>query len=61
VFPYPSIDQAMVEHVRDLLASGRFQPLLDRRYPLERIVDAYRRAESGTKLGSVLIVVRPPE
>jgi len=61
VFPYPSIDQAMVEHVRDLLASGRFQPLLDRRYPLERIVDAYRHAESGTKLGSVLIVVRPPE
>jgi NADPH:quinone reductase-like Zn-dependent oxidoreductase len=61
VFPYPSIDRAMAEEIRDLLASGRFRPLLDRRYPLEQIVEAYRYVESGHKLGSLVITVRPGE
>nr|WP_035740735.1 NAD(P)-dependent alcohol dehydrogenase [Parafrankia elaeagni] len=58
MFPFPSIDQQMVEHLGDLLAAGKFQPLLDRQYPLEEIVDAYRYVESGRKLGNVVISIR---
>ncbi len=61
VFPVPVIDTTMVEYIRDLLASGQFRPLLDRRYPLEQIVDAYRYVESGQKIGNVVIGIRPPE
>ncbi|WP_322769739.1 NAD(P)-dependent alcohol dehydrogenase [Frankia sp. Cr1] len=61
VFPYPSIDRTMVEYIRDLLASGRFRPLLDRQYPLEQIVEAYRYVESGQKIGNVVIAIWPPE
>ena len=58
-FPVPRISQAMVASFSRLLAAGRFRPLVDRTYPLERIVEAYRYVESGRKLGNVLISVRP--
>lgn len=58
-FPYPRQDQAMVRHFGELLRSGRFTPVIDRRYPLDRIVDAYRFVETGQKVGSVVIDVQP--
>jgi NADPH:quinone reductase-like Zn-dependent oxidoreductase len=48
----------VLEHLRSRLESGAFRPVLDRTYPLEEIVDAYRYVESGQKVGSVLISVR---
>lgn len=59
-FPLPKQDQEIVRHLRDLLASGEFRPVVDRRYPLERIVDAYEFVETGRKVGNVVIVVVPP-
>ncbi|HEY8558205.1 MAG TPA: zinc-binding dehydrogenase, partial [Actinomycetes bacterium] len=32
---------------------------VDRTYPLDEIVEAYRYVETGQKLGSVVISVRP--
>ena len=57
-FPIPRIDQAMVRSFARLLAAGRFRPLVDRIYPLEEIVEAYRYVESGRKLGNVVLKVR---
>ncbi len=54
-FPYPRQDQQMVRRMRDLVESGRFRPVIDRHYSLDRIVDAYRYAETGQKVGSVVI------
>jgi NADPH:quinone reductase-like Zn-dependent oxidoreductase len=59
LFPYPAIDQTVVEYIGGLLASGQFRPLVDRQYPLEKIVEAYRYVESGRKKGSVVIAVAP--
>jgi NADPH:quinone reductase-like Zn-dependent oxidoreductase len=48
---------AVMRHLRGLLESGELRPLVDRHYPLDQIVDAYRYVETGQKLGSVVITV----
>jgi NADPH:quinone reductase-like Zn-dependent oxidoreductase len=59
-FPLPKQDQEMVRYFRDLIEAGEFRPVIDRRYPLEQIVDAYRYVETGRKIGNVVITVVPP-
>ena len=56
-FPIPvERDPAgVMHHLKDLMESGAFTPLIDRRYPLEQIVEAYHYVESGQKVGSVVI------
>jgi NADPH:quinone reductase-like Zn-dependent oxidoreductase len=46
-----------VQFLRDLAEAGKLRPIVDRTYPLEQIVDAYRYVDSETKLGSVVIRV----
>lgn len=57
LFPIPKHDQGMVEYFRGVLESGAFTPVIDRRYPLEEIVEAYRYVETGQKVGNVVIDV----
>lgn len=59
VFPVPLQRREMIEQLRDLLASGEFRPVIDRHYPLERIVEAHRYVDTGTKVGNVVIDVVP--
>jgi NADPH:quinone reductase-like Zn-dependent oxidoreductase len=57
VFPIPKHDQELVEHLKGLVESGAFRPVIDRRYPLDEIVEAYRYVETGQKIGNVVIAV----
>jgi NADPH:quinone reductase-like Zn-dependent oxidoreductase len=57
LFRPPRHDQETVRYLRELLESGAFRPLVDRRYPLEQIVEAYRYVETGQKIGGVVIEV----
>ena len=41
MFPIPKHDQAMVGYFKELIESGAFRPVIDRRYPLDQIVEAY--------------------
>src|SRR3954468_13533888 len=59
-FPTPRQGQEMVRYFRELIESGEFRPLIDRRYPLDQIVEAYRYVETGRKIGNVVIDVVPP-
>jgi NADPH:quinone reductase-like Zn-dependent oxidoreductase len=43
--------------VSDLVARGVLRPVIDRRYPLEGIVEAHRYVESGRKRGNVVVAV----
>lgn len=52
-------DQAAVRHIRGLLETGAFKPVIDWRYRLDQVVEAYRYVESGQKIGNVLITVVP--
>jgi NADPH:quinone reductase-like Zn-dependent oxidoreductase len=56
-FPLPRIDQAMVRRFARLMESRAFRPVIDRHYPLDDIVEAYRYVETGRKVGNVVIVV----
>jgi NADPH:quinone reductase-like Zn-dependent oxidoreductase len=58
-FPLPKEDKEIVRYLKKEIESGAFKPLIDRRYPLEEIVEAYRYVESGRKIGNVVISVDP--
>jgi NADPH:quinone reductase-like Zn-dependent oxidoreductase len=55
MFPIPKHDQAMVGHLKNLMESGEFRPVIDRTYPLDQIVEAYTYVETGQKTGNVVI------
>ncbi|MEZ4432666.1 MAG: NAD(P)-dependent alcohol dehydrogenase [bacterium] len=55
-FPVPKDIPASLALVARLLAEGRFAPLVDRRYPLDEVADAFRYVASGQKIGNVLLV-----
>ena len=47
--------QAFVKGLKDKIEAGRFVPVIDRRYPLAAIDDAYRYVQTGQKAGVVVI------
>jgi NADPH:quinone reductase-like Zn-dependent oxidoreductase len=49
--------KAFVIGLREKLEAGRFIPVIDRRYPLTSIADAYRYVQTGEKAGVVVIDV----
>jgi NADPH:quinone reductase-like Zn-dependent oxidoreductase len=49
--------QAFVTELKEKIEAGRFVPVIDRRYPLAEIADAYRYVQSGQKAGVVVIDV----
>ncbi len=59
MFAFPQIDQATVRYFGKLIESGEFRPVIDRRYQLDQIVEAYRYVETGQKIGNVVISVAP--
>ena len=46
-----------LDFIRGLVETGKFIPVIDREYSLERIVDAYRYVASGQKIGNVVITL----
>lgn len=58
-FPIPRYLQSDVLRLTELAESDQYRPVIDRTYPLDQIVAAYRYVETHEKIGNVVIIVEP--
>ena len=56
-FPTPRDTRGSVLLIKKLIEEGRFKAVVDREYPLEAIVEAYKYVGTGEKTGNVVITV----
>lgn len=57
LFPIPTIKKEDVNFFKELVEKGKFRPLIDRYYPMDQIVEAYKYVETGQKIGNVVIQI----
>ncbi len=57
IFPVPLDRLRSLLFIKKLIEEGKFKAVIDREYPLEEVVEAYRYVETGEKTGNVVITV----
>ncbi|MFI5134128.1 MAG: zinc-binding dehydrogenase, partial [Chitinophagales bacterium] len=56
-FPAGTTVKAGLSFIKDLIEKGSFRPVIDRKYPLDKIAEAYKYVASGQKIGNVIITM----
>lgn len=55
MFPFPSNIRASIHTIKELIAQGKFKPVIDRIYNMKEIREAFTYVSSGKKTGNVII------
>jgi NADPH:quinone reductase-like Zn-dependent oxidoreductase len=55
--PIPKYAREEVVLLRQLIEAGEYRAVIDRRYPLEQVVEATRYVETGEKTGNVVLTL----
>lgn len=55
IFPIPIDVKRTLLRMIELIEQGKFKPLIDRRYPIEQIREAFEYVASGQKIGNVIL------
>jgi NADPH:quinone reductase-like Zn-dependent oxidoreductase len=46
-----------LKFIKGLIEKGNFRPVIDRKYPIDKIVEAYQYVATGQKIGNVIITM----
>ena len=57
LFPLPKVKKEDVELFKEIIEAGKYKAVIDRRYKLEEIVEAYKYVETEQKTGNVVITI----
>lgn len=57
LFKGPKDIAGTLNFIKGLVEKGKFKPVIDRKYPLEKIAEAYVYVASGQKIGNVIITM----
>jgi NADPH:quinone reductase-like Zn-dependent oxidoreductase len=57
VSPFPTDTRGSILLTKKLIEQGKFKAVIDREYPFEKIIEAYKYVEKGQKIGNVVITV----
>lgn len=57
LFPLPKNNKEIFEYIAKRVEDGSFVPVIDRKYELDEIKEAYRYVLKGGKTGNVIVVI----
>ncbi len=57
IFPIPTDCRRSVFFIKKIIEEGKFKAVIDRKYSLDAIADAYAYVEKGEKIGNVVITM----
>ena len=57
VFTGPKSIKEGLSFIKDLIEKGSFTPVIDRKYPLEKIAEAFTYVATGQKIGNVILTM----
>ncbi len=58
LFPLPTDIKGSIKQIKQLLALGKFKPVIEREYPLAEVKAAYQHMLTGEKTGNLILRIR---